>query len=62
MLHDRRGFLWHKIRELDTFAAGIAEKNKARLDQIKRDREELVHINLQIKTTSNKWEYSSALC
>ena len=43
-----------QVRELDTFAGGMAAKKKACLDQINKDRQELVYIDGKINSEARK--------
>ncbi|CAM9232956.1 unnamed protein product [Sphacelaria rigidula] len=43
-----------QVRELDTFAAGMAAKKKACLDQIEHDRRELAYLDSKIANESKK--------
>lgn len=43
-----------QVRELDTFAGGMAAKKKACLDQIDKDRQELAYIDSKISSEARK--------
>eukprot|EP00903_Cladosiphon_okamuranus_P019819 g18216.t1 len=45
-----------QVRELDTFAGGMAAKKKACLDQIERDRQELAYIDGKINSEARKYD------
>lgn len=46
--------LFFQVRELDKFAAGMAAKKKACLDQIEKDKKELAYVDAQIGNEAKK--------